>query len=163
MPIFSSHMVYGCQVWGQKNLLINKKLETISKLQDRAIRIINFKNWNDEPGPLYKNNHILKLQDLITTQNIMFVHDYLNNRLPSCFQDNFSKLSQLHPSLLTKNTHAGCLFVPTSKSTTYGLNSITRQSITSWNDMTGQFNTDLLQLSRYSLKSKLSQYFLSHY
>ena len=37
--IFNSHMINTCQVWGQKENQIKK----ISELQDKALRIINFK------------------------------------------------------------------------------------------------------------------------
>ena len=102
--IFSSHMVYGCQVWGQRNKLNANKLDVIAKLQDRAIRIINFKQFREDPDPLYKDNEILKIQDFIKVQNILLVHDYLKNQLPSCIQDYFSTLDQIHPNLTTKRS-----------------------------------------------------------
>ena len=40
--LFNSHLIYACQVWSQ-----NKKfLEKLSTLQDKAIRIINFKQYD---------------------------------------------------------------------------------------------------------------------
>ena len=55
--IFNSHMIYSCQIWGQ-----NKgKIKKISELQDKAIRIINFKQKNYPVAELYKNSRILKL------------------------------------------------------------------------------------------------------
>ena len=48
--IFSAHMVYGCQIWGQGR---GSHIENIYKLQNRALRIINFEDFNANPNPLY--------------------------------------------------------------------------------------------------------------
>ena len=166
--IFSSHMVYGCQVWGQKNQLINKKLDTISKLQNRALRIINFKNLHDDPSPLYKSNRILEIKDFITLQNTLLVHDYLKDNLPDSFQNFFCKLDQIHPDSKTKMAKCGCLFVPICNSTTYGLNSITHHCIDDWNTMTlllhdptKEPEKHLIDCSRFTLKSKVTEHFIN--
>ena len=53
-------MIYGCQIWGQIN---NTHTEKIFKLQNRALRIIQFSGLQDEVDPLYKTMKILKLDD----------------------------------------------------------------------------------------------------
>ena len=58
-------MVYGCQVWGQNHSL---HLERIFKLQNRALRIINFEERHADSNPLYIDNKILKLQDFVRLQ-----------------------------------------------------------------------------------------------
>ena len=55
--VFNSHMIYTCQIWGQNKCKIKK----ISELQDKAKRIINFKQKNYPVAELYKNSRILKL------------------------------------------------------------------------------------------------------
>ena len=56
--IFSSHMTYGAQIWGQTTTIHNEK---ITKLQNRAMRIISFSDYRADAEPLYKRNNILKL------------------------------------------------------------------------------------------------------
>ena len=90
--IFSSHMMYGCQVWGQGGA----HFEKIIKLQNRALRIINFEDYHVNASPLYAREGILKLIDVIKLQNCLFVHDYLNNALPLCFDDYYFKLNYLY-------------------------------------------------------------------
>ena len=68
--IFSSTMLYGAQIWGQ---IINKHENWIIKLQDSAIRIINFAKSHDSRGQLYKNMKILKFSDNIYI-SIFFLH-----------------------------------------------------------------------------------------
>ena len=90
--IFNSHMINTCQVWGQKENQIKK----ISELQDKALRIINFKPINHPVLELYKNNKILKLQDYIKLLNCMFVKDVLaGNHIP-VFEYVFMKTSETH-------------------------------------------------------------------
>ena len=72
--IFSSHMIYGSQVWGQD---INTHTEKVFKLQNRAIRTISFSDFHADPNPTYKSLKILKLEDSIILQNVLFVYDFL--------------------------------------------------------------------------------------
>ena len=71
--IFSSHLVYGCQIWGQS---INIFTEKVFKLQNRAMRILSFADFHANADPLYKLYNVLKLNDLITLQNCIFIHDF---------------------------------------------------------------------------------------
>ena len=86
--IFSSHLIYGCQIWGQITNSFNQK---VFNLQDRALRIISFADFSAKSTPLYKNLKILKLRDHITKQNSLFVHDSLKNASPKCFCDYFKQ------------------------------------------------------------------------
>ena len=158
--IFSSHMTFGCQIWGQGQ---EAHIEKISRLQNRALRIINFKDYRANSNPLYINQGILKLQDFIRLQNCLFVHDYLNNALPSCFDDYYFKLNYLYFNVQTRNSNLGCLFSPSKNTTKYGLHSITQKSINSWNAITKDIKTDLSNMSRYKLKTVLTEYFIRHY
>ena len=158
--IFSSHMVYGSQIWGQKS---GASFDKISRLQNRALRIINFVDFRANPNPLYINDRILKLGDQIRLQNCLFVHDYLNDSLPACFDDYYFKLNYLYFNALTRNANLGCLFLPSKNTTRYGLQSITQKSITTWNHITKNMKIDLSSISRYKLKTRLTQYFLDQY
>ena len=68
--IFDSYLHYECQIWGQnKNVNTNE----ISKLQDKAIRVISFKDHNTPCGPLYNEMKIIKFFDFITFYNCVFI------------------------------------------------------------------------------------------
>ena len=81
--IFNSHMIYTCQIWGQNKCKIKK----ISELQDKAIRIINFKHKNYPVAELYKNSRILKLSDYIKFLNCIFVRDTLTATQTPAFKN----------------------------------------------------------------------------
>ena len=157
--IFSSHLIYGCQIWGQTTNVFNQK---IFKLQNRALRIISFSDISADCNPLYASLNIIKLEDQIVLQNCLFVHDALSNVSPICFQEYFKHTREIH-SANTKSAKLGCLFVTHSGTVRYGLNSITNKCILNWNDITKKFNIDLFTLKRYRLKYNLKLYFGQSY
>ena len=141
--IFSSHMTYGCQIWGQGSA---DHVDSIQKLQDRALRTIEFKNRHDDVNPLYISNYILKITDNIKLQNCLLTHQYLNDQLPACFSDYYFKLQDIYLAE-TRNSKLGCLFQPSRNTTRYGLNSISHKSVTTWNTITKQLKIDLSSIS----------------
>ena len=157
--IFSSHMTYGCQVWGQKSNSTHVK--EISKLQDKALRIINFKPFRATRNPIYMESGIMKLEDFIKTQNCLLIHDYLHDTLPACFKDNYFTKNTME--IQTRNVQLGCLFVPSKNTTTYGLESISQQAIFNWNSSCQTHKKDLGGLSRYELKKLLHKTYLDNY
>ena len=157
--IFSSHLIYGCQIWGQNSNIFNDK---IFKLQNRAMRIISFADFHANADPFYKMHKVLKLSDFITLQNCILVHDFLNNKLPHCFKTYFKPVSEIH-DINTKASELGCLHVPYFATTKYGLNSISRKCIDSWNFFTKKMDLKLLELSRSTLKNKISSYYIESY
>ena len=49
--VFESHLRYGCQLWGQT---LTQAMNKIEKIQNKALRIINFKAPWQSSAPLYK-------------------------------------------------------------------------------------------------------------
>ena len=69
--IFSSLLPYDSQIWGQSNQSVPK----MEKLQNKALRIINFKPLRYYVNPLYNKCEILKFGDSIKLQNLLYAHD----------------------------------------------------------------------------------------
>ena len=157
--IFSSHLIYGCQVWGQHVTTFNQK---VFKLQNRALRIISFADFRADSNPLYKSLSVIKLSDQIILQNCLFVHDTLKKLSPVCFHDYFEQTHNMH-SILTKSCSLGCLYVTKSNTIRYGLNSITRTCISNWNLLAEKLNIDLGSLSRSKLKRSIKSFFVNSY
>ena len=64
--LFQSHLQYGIQLWDQKNQEIK---EIMQKLQNRALRKINFKKFYHSIKPIkdiYKDHKILKFADIFS-------------------------------------------------------------------------------------------------
>ena len=157
--IFSSHLIYGAQVWGQNR---NTHNENIFKLQNNAMRIIHHANPQADSSPIFKEHHILKLQDQVTLQNILFVYDTLNESSPYCFRSYFTKICDTH-KINTRYSGLGCLSIPQMSTTRYGLHSITKKCISNWNKLTNTLGMNLAFLSRSVLKTKIQNYFLDKY
>ena len=90
--IFSSILLYGSQIWGQGS---NHSLNKIHKLQNKALRVINFQPYDMTAVKLYKASSILKLSDSIELSNFLFAHDNLNNNLPSALKSSVTIVDNL--------------------------------------------------------------------
>ena len=69
--LFQSHLQYGIQLWGQKNQEIK---EIMQKLQNRALRKINFKKFHHSIKHIYNDLKILKFADMLKIQNCLFMY-----------------------------------------------------------------------------------------
>ena len=172
--IFSSHILYGSQIWTSKLISITDR---ISRLQKAAMRIITFSEFRERSEPLFKKLEILKFTDSIAVNNCLFVHDYFSKNLPNAFTNTFIRTNDLY-NYSTRQSSIGKLFIPTYKSTTFGLKCIYKRCIDSWNKLSTEINIinrksntnkpditdiDLLKFSRNALKDKLTKHILSTY
>ena len=80
--ISDSYLSYCCLAWAQNRSTIQQ----ILILQKKAVRIINFQPRNSYTSPLFKQNFIIKFQDKICLEIVLFVRKSLiNNLTPSVF------------------------------------------------------------------------------
>ena len=87
--LFNSHLVYGCQLWGQYQDTEFRKIET---LQEKAIRIIKFLPNNAAVSKEMHKLRILKLKDFITLQNVLFVYGCLEEERMKSFKTTFKQM-----------------------------------------------------------------------
>ena len=90
--LFNSHLIHVCLVWSQ-NI---KFLEKLSTLQDKAIRIINFKQYDHSVDELYHTNGILKIKEYIDLLNCLFVKTVMSDESLSVFSKYFEQSYNLH-------------------------------------------------------------------
>ena len=127
--IFSSHLRYGSQVWGQKG---NPNINKILSLQNIALRIITFSPLRYPTSSLFPEVKILKFQDFITINNCLFVYDHLHKNLSISISNLFTKTSDIHP-YVTRNNEYAKLNVPRIYTLRYGKFSLKYQCILNWN------------------------------
>jgi len=137
--IFTSHLMYGSQIWGQ-NLDCN--FNCIISQQNKAMRIINFAPFNASSDALYKASNILKFSENILLLNLLFVNDRLHAKSPLVMNDIF-KFTRKKNKYNMRNS-AYRLTLPDVNTTFYGLNSIEYKCISIWNGMLLKFNDDEL-------------------
>ena len=163
---FHSHLGYGCQVWGQSTTAISQT----SILQNKAVRLMSFSPKDAPSNPLYKNLNILKLEDLIKTNNIMFVHKTLNKMSPSHFGNFFEPHIPNHDHDTRNNPSSEHSIPPGSVS----LDKIPKDSIkykcaNDWNDiLKALFRTvghtqRFIDVSIYNLKRITKAHFTGAY
>ena len=87
-------MIYASEIWGQNHY--NTLFQIISRLKEKALRIINFK-WHYTPSDsLFKENKILKISDFIKYKNTEFLRKCLRQENLSIFNKMFHALNQNH-------------------------------------------------------------------
>ena len=157
--IFDSCSSYCCLAWAQNYSTIQR----IIILQKRAIRIVNLQPRNFHTSPLFKQNSILKFQDKICIENILFVSKSLNNLSPSIFNTWFSFSSDQH-NYETSSSTQGNLIKLFYKTKRYGKYSITVSAAESWNRIQKQLKDILLKdQSPNKIKAIVSDFYLKSY
>ena len=157
--IFDSYLSYCCLVWAQNFGTIQR----IVILQKKAIRIINFQLRNFHTSLLFKQNSILKFQDKICLENILFVSKSLNNLSPSIFNTCFSFSSDQYNHETSCSTQGNLmkLFYKTNRYRKY---SITVSTIESWDKIQTQLKNILLKnLSPYKIKTFVTNFYFKSY
>ena len=148
---------YCCLVWAQNCSTIQQ----IVILQKKAIRIINFQPRNSHTSHLFKQSPILKFQDKICLENILFVSKSLNNLSLPVFNTWFNFSSEQHnyePSSSTQGNFTKLVY----KTNRYVKYWIIVSAVKPWNKIQKQLKNMLLKdLSPIKLK-QLVIFILNH-
>ena len=80
--LFDTHLRSAFQVWGQSNSDI---LVMVERAQNKALRIIIFKEEKHPSQPLFTKAKILSLTNIISLNNYVLVFDHLNSSFPVIF------------------------------------------------------------------------------
>ena len=125
--LFHSHMTYGCLTWG---LASKSNISRIIKLQQHALRIISFSDYDAPTSDLFSLLKVLKLEDAIKLNLCFLMHDWYNNRLPKCFNKLFSYRAS---TINTRKQHSLQLSLPLRRTERYGTSSIKFQGASLYN------------------------------
>ena len=148
-------------IWAQNQT--NNNVKRISRLQNKAVRLITFSDYRAHADPIFKQLNILKLSDSVNLQNILFVYDSLNSRLPSSLNCIYNFVQNVH-SIRTRNSLKLKLAIPTVNTTVHGLNSIEYKSIEIWNKFIDEFqNLSFHTLPRTKVKNIVKTFFSNRY
>ena len=143
--IFSSVLSYGIQIWGQFE---SKYIKRVTRLQNIAIKIIDFAKFDASKNILYKESKILKLVDYVQLLNFLYVYDCLKGIVPDSLQNDFSLRKNRH-TYSTKASTENQVSLPKSHTEMYGIRSIKYSSAQVWNNfMTNLSHLDLINKSK---------------
>ena len=156
--IFSSILGYGSLIWGQHDRIVTR----LQKIQNKAIRYMNFKSKRTSANPLFASSGILKLADHITLQNCLFAHDSLNRNLPYPLIDNrITLVNTGHNTLGERLNHLQIFQTRTVK---YGSKSIKSKAVSSWNIINNELHHLKLQdKSKATCKAYVTKLLLGKY
>ena len=156
--IFNSHLIYACPVRVQNENCLKK----LSSLQNKAIRIINFKRQDFPVNVLHNANEILKIKDYIHLINFLFVKDVLSNESLEAFSNYFTKSDEFHDHM-TRHSSRHSVIMEQSNTQSYGSFSIRNKAASSWNFLQNKLNTDVISESHNKAKKMLKLYFIDSY
>ena len=104
------------------------------KLQEKAIRLINFKDNNAQVNNLFAQSKILKFEDFVHYRNINLVKNSTEKNGPASFNNCFIRTQEMH-----KHNNRGALNnlidILQSRTSFYGTHSVKSKSDIAWNTM----------------------------
>ena len=170
--IFYSYLNIGCNVWGFTS---EKNLKTIQVLQNKCVRIMTFAPFKFNTDQSFIDLGLLKVSEVIKTNQLKVVYDYYDQKLPVDLMSLFVLSSNVHITNQVLNSALNNLIhIPAFDTLTYGRNSIKYHCAKLWNDMfpTGVIQVDVdrkkdIHLSKINsihyFKKVLKQHFLYKY
>ena len=127
-----SHMSYAISVWGAAPSSSFKRIEKIHK---KGIRHVCNAKYNAHTEPLYKKEHILKLNDLYKLQCVKIMYKKINNKLHSYHT------SKLLTNFEITNKHtrkSDDIYINRIGKTLVTANSINLKVGNSWNELSSE-------------------------
>ena len=97
-----SHLAYCINVYGCANFT---NLQRLRIKQKEAVRIINNVGYRDHTLPLFKQNGILPLDEMIKFAKLKFMHCYVNLRLPLSFHELWPYNRDVNPERVLRNAN----------------------------------------------------------
>ena len=110
----------------------------MQKLQNRALRKINFKKFHCPIKHIYNKDHkILKIADILKVQNCLFMYQFeQTNAIATSFPTLHSK-DKLNYQ--TRSATQNLLDIPLARTNKYGKGSVKYQCIRDWNNFKKNF------------------------
>ena len=141
--IFSSHVTYGCQLWGLND---NTTTHRILLLQKAALRIMSFSSFRTPSRPLFFKFNILTIFDHVKLLNILFLFQHLKFELPPEII-NTLQINNINHRYSTRGKTLGNLVIPYMRTKNYGTFSLIYQAINTWNFLQSKLNIQYSDLS----------------
>lgn len=158
--IFGSIMTYGCITWGQNP---NSHIIRIVKIQNKAIKVINFAHFSEDASQYYPINGIIKFTDHIKLENFLYAHSSLKGNVPSPLKNQFSVRAD-HFDPHTRGSALTKLILPKVRTQNFGIYSIKYRATAYWNLIMGNIpDNKFIDLTRNTVKNKISSYFIDIY
>ena len=117
---------YGILLWSMAS---KTNLDQLSAMQDKSIKILNFKRKDDASAPLYKDSKILPLNSLINLAQSRLIWKIKNNSITTTMSE------LLHKHKVIINIRNPQKYVIPSRRTEIGKSFFTYQGVIAWNSL----------------------------
>ena len=145
--IFYSYLNIGCNVWGFTS---ERNIDDIQILQNKCVRIMTFAPFNSNTDQAFIDLGLLKVREVIKTNQLKVVYDFYQKKLPDDLMSLFILSSNVHSTNQALNSAINNLIhIPSFDTVTYGRNSIKFHCAQLWNSM---FPTGFIQINSDSSK-----------
>ena len=135
--LFHSNLLYGLLIWHNTYSTYANK---ISRLQNKAVKLIASSKRTDICAPIYEELKILQLHDLHIHETATFMHKFHNNELPASFSQYFNRIAAIHSVHTRSNTSGLTYYIPQYK-TTHLLRSLKYTGVKIWNKIPNWIKT----------------------
>ena len=123
----------------------------MQKLQNCALRKINFKKFHHPIKHIYKDDKFLKFTDILKIQNCLFMYQLeQNDALATSFPALHSREKHNYE---TRSATQNLLDVPLARTNKYGKESVNYQCIRDWNNFKKKF-PQIPENELYNMKIK---------
>ena len=169
--LIHSHLNYAIEAWGSADLT---HLNILLTQQKRAMRMItlNDKRLDDYSfppcNPLFNKLKVLKVQDLFKVRICKFIFNSLSKSNPSNFHNWFKLTSEIHHHNtrsksvnIDYNTHTRSIFIPTARTSHYGLKKTKVLGAKIWNDLPPPIRVEELSVNVFI--ERLKEFYLLSY
>ena len=139
----------------------SKNINTIRILQKKCLRIMNFSEFNSHTNPLFIQNRLLKLDDIIESSHLQLIFEFTNKNLHEDLCNLFNFTVDVH----THNTcvmHKG-LFIPSINTSNFGNKSLRFSAPMLWNNFIKSYPVILNFKHKSQLKFCLKKIYNSKY
>ena len=148
-----SRIKYGIAVYGHTS---KSNLNRIQTLQNQLMKVLTSREYRFPTNALHTEHKILKVADIFLQEKLSFVHNFMNNKLPSMFDNYYIKFSQIH-NITTRNSNFNFI-VPIFK-TRFGSYALKIDGATVWNELDNSIKQITnVKTFRSKVKEKLLQY-----
>ena len=101
--LFQSYLLYGSLAWSFTN---QGNIDRVTKMQKRCIRILTFAPFDAHTNPLFSKLGIIKVEDVIVIQKLLFMLEVQERTVPA----EISKLFQINDTIHNHETRSSHLF-----------------------------------------------------
>ena len=122
-----SRIKYGLLIYGSAD---NKIMLPLQTLQNKLVKVLLSRNYRTPTNEIHNDMEILKINDTYKLEVLSFVHNFINKKLPSVFDDYFRSLRDCH-TLNTRN--AKYILRDPMYTTKIGRNSVKQKGVQFWN------------------------------